>query len=53
MLLIRCKEGLPWITEYYVLKNKRYILTHSSDKQVQLWSTESGKVVKTWIQKTF
>ena len=51
------KEGLPWITEYSVLKNKRYILTNSqgpdTDKKVQLWSMETGTVVKTWKQKTF
>ena len=23
------KEGLPWITDYHILKNKRFILTNS------------------------
>lgn len=47
------KKGLPWITDYYILKNKRYVLTLSSDKTVELWSMESGTVVKKWINKTF
>ncbi|CDW87994.1 UNKNOWN [Stylonychia lemnae] len=49
------KKGLPWITEYHILKNKRYILTNTSenDKVVNLWSLENGKIIKTWTQKTF
>ena len=46
------KEGLPWITDYQILNNKRYILTNNSDKKAQLWSTESGKVIKEWQAKT-
>jgi hypothetical protein len=41
-------QGLPWITDYHVLRNKRFILTNSTDginnnPNVQLWSTETGK----------
>jgi len=25
------KKGLPWITEYHILKSKRYVLTNSSN----------------------
>ena len=48
-------KGLPWITDFHILKNKRYILTNSTegDKKQQLWSMETGQVVKTWQQKTF
>jgi len=44
------KKGLPWITEYHILRNKRYILTNTSenDKIVNLWSLETGFIVKTW-----
>lgn len=54
-MLISIKEGLPWITDYYILKNKRYILTNSaeSENKVHLWSMDTGKVIKTWKQKTF
>ena len=36
------------------MKNKRYILTSSSEseKTVDLWSLDSGKVIKSWKQKT-
>ena len=47
------KKGLPWITDYFILKNKRYVLTLTSDKIVELWSMESGIPVKRWINKTF
>lgn len=50
-------QGLPWVTDYHVLRNKRFILTNSSDgsntHNVQLWSTETGKSVKQWQSKTF
>ena len=37
-------KGLPWITDFHILKNKRYILTNSTegDKKQQLWSMETG-----------
>jgi hypothetical protein len=47
------KKGLPWITDYHVLNNKRYILTQNSIKRPQLWSVESGKPVKEWQTKTY
>lgn len=53
-MLTGIKEGLPWITDYHILKNKRYILTSSSEseKTVDLWSLDSGTIVKSWKQKT-
>lgn len=51
--------GLPWLTDYSILRNKRYVLTNSQSpgtdqpKQVQLWSVETGQVVKQWQSKTF
>lgn len=39
-----------------MLRNKRFILANSSDgtaNKVQLWSAETGRVVKTWKAKTF
>jgi hypothetical protein len=44
---------LPWITDYHLLKNKRYILTNNSEKKIHLWSLDSLSVVKQWTQKTF
>ncbi len=44
---------MPWLTESYTLRNKRFVLTHSSDKSVHLWSVETGQVIKKWQQKTF
>lgn len=46
------KKGLPWITDYQILNNKRYILTNNSEKKVQLWAAESGKVIKEWQTKS-
>jgi len=45
------KKGLPWITDYHVLRNKMYILTNQVDGKnadVKLWSIESGEVIKTY-----
>ena len=49
------KKGLPQITEYHILKNKRYILTNSTDPQIaaNLWSLETGKIVKTWKNEKY
>lgn len=44
------------MTDYHVLRNKRFILTNNSspeDNKVELWSVESGHVIKTWKSKTF
>lgn len=46
-------EGLPWITEYHILKNKRYIITNNSLNQPQLWSIDSCKLVKSYRGKNF
>ena len=56
LLTTTSSKGLPWITDYHVLRNKRFILTSNSspeDNKVELWSVESGQVVKTWKSKTF
>lgn len=44
------KKGLPQITEYHILKNKRYILTKSNDTQspIELWSLDSGQPIQSW-----
>ena len=26
-------EGLPWITEYHLLKNKRYVITNNTKNE--------------------
>lgn len=46
-------EGLPWITEYHILKNKRYIITNNSINQPQLWNIDSCKLVKSYRGKNF
>ena len=38
-------KGLPEINEYHLMNNKRYVLTNNSEKKVQLWEVDSGKVV--------
>ena len=56
---ISIKEGLPWITDYYILKNKRYILTQNCqnpseiERKIHLWSMDTGTVIKSWKSKTF
>lgn len=44
------KKGLPQITDYHTLKNKRYILTKSNDKEtpIQLWSLDNGQPIQSW-----
>ena len=37
--------GLPELTEYHLMNNKRYILTNDSEKKVKLWELETGKCV--------
>jgi len=53
------------MTDYHILRNKRFILTNQaaasttaqsaseSTKSVQLWSVETGTVVKQWQSKNF
>lgn len=46
-------EGLSWITDYHMLKNKRYIITNNSQNQPQVWNIDSCKLIKTYQSKTF
>lgn len=46
-------EGLPWITEYHMLKNKRYIITNNSRGVAQVWNIDGCKFVKTYHSKDF
>ena len=46
-------EGLPWITEYHMMKNKRYVVTDNSQGQPQIWSIDHAKLVKTYSAKNF
>ena len=46
------------MTDYHILRNKRFVLTNSTSgvagsAEVQLWSVETGKVVKSYKSKTF
>ena len=57
-LTLYLKKGLPWITDYSILRNKLYVLTNSASAEnksheVKLWSVETGEVVKSYAQKTF
>jgi len=46
-------QGLPSITEYHILRNKRYIVTNNSVGKPQLWNLEKGKLIKTYNSKSF
>lgn len=46
-------EGLPWITEYHMLKNKRYIITNNSLGSAQVWNVDQCKLIKTYQSKSF
>lgn len=46
-------EGLPWITEYHMLKNKRYIITKNSQNLCQVWNIDQAKLIKTYQSKSF
>ena len=46
-------EGLPWIIEYHMLKNKRYIITNNSRGVAQVWNIGGCKFVKTYHSKDF
>jgi hypothetical protein len=46
-------QGLPWITEYHMLKNKRYIITNNSQGLSQLWSIDQCKLIKSYQSKKF
>lgn len=46
-------EGLPWITDYHILKNKRYIITKNSNNLCQIWNVDEGRLVKSYHSKSF
>lgn len=41
-------EGLPWITDYHLLKNKRYIITNNTRNEPQVWCIDKCALVKTY-----
>jgi hypothetical protein len=41
-------EGLPWITEYHLLKNKRYVITNNTKNEPQVWSIDKFTLIKTY-----
>ena len=44
---------MPWITDYHVMSNKRYVLTNDSQKKAVLWSITEARPVKEWQSKSF
>jgi hypothetical protein len=44
---------MPWITDYHMLKNKRYIITKNSHHLCQVWNVDEAKLVKTYQSKSF
>lgn len=45
--------GLPQITQYHMLKSRRYILTHDTEKKSQLWSLDTLKPAHDWTGVKF
>jgi len=45
-------EGLPWLVDYHIMNNKRYVLTVDSSKKVQLWECDTGRCIQEYT-KTF
>lgn len=43
--MINLFQGLPHMTEYHVMNNKRYCLTNDSANNVQLWELDTLKCV--------
>lgn len=43
-------EGLPHMTDYHMMNNKRYLLTNNSASECQLWELDSAKMVNTFVQ---
>ena len=43
-------QGLPHITEYHVMNNKRFVLTKDTQQTVQLWQLDSAKCIHTFNQ---
>lgn len=43
--------GLPWIVDYHMMNNKRYVLTVDSAKVVKLWECETGKCIQEYTKK--
>lgn len=46
-------QGLPQLTDYHMLKNKRYVVTNNSLGTPQLWSIDQCKLVKSYQSKSF
>ena len=46
-------QGLPWLTDYHILRNKRYVITNNSQGIPQIWNMETGKLIKTYRSKSF
>jgi len=46
-------QGLPWMVDYYMLKNKRYVITNNSANMPQLWNIDQCKLIKNYNSKTF
>jgi len=43
-------QGLPHITDYHVLNNKRFVLTKDTQQTVQLWQLDTAKCIHTFNQ---
>lgn len=46
----KCFAGLPHITDYHILNNKRFVLTKDSLNTVQLWQLDTCKCIHTFNQ---
>ena len=43
-------QGLPPITDYHLLNNKRFVLTRDTQNTVQLWQLDTCKCIHTFNQ---
>ena len=41
----KCNLGLPELSEFQMMNNKRFVLTNNSAKQAELWEIETGQLV--------
>lgn len=43
-------QGLPHITDYHIMNNKRFVLTKDSSNAIQLWQLDTCKCIHTFNQ---
>ena len=40
--------GLPTLTDFHIMGNKRYVLTNNSENAAQLWELDTARCVRTF-----